>query len=154
MFIRWNVIEDFTQTGHVTSVAVAEVNKPPPPLVADAKPRNTLCNQSLLGCTRFLSFLFVVVLGARVFLFFIVALSHPRDISAPPSSWKVSARCEVITQVFVFPHVADWSPLFAVSTNINSWKMIPPYCRMAKCHHVHGVNNCRMHTFPVERNHC
>ena len=28
-------IQDFTQTGHVTDVALAEVNKPPPPLVAD-----------------------------------------------------------------------------------------------------------------------
>jgi len=31
-------IEDFTQTGHMTSVA--EVNKPPLLLVEDAKPRN------------------------------------------------------------------------------------------------------------------
>jgi len=34
-YMRTVFIEDFTRTGHVTSVAVADVNKPPPPLVAD-----------------------------------------------------------------------------------------------------------------------
>jgi len=39
-----------------------------------------------------------------IFTYFLVVGLSPNEMFAPPSTWKVSVRCEVITYVFVFPH--------------------------------------------------
>jgi len=101
-------IEDFTQTDHVTSVAVAEVNKPPPPLVADEQTRSLETRHLKSRC-------FVCNVLDRwvhknsawvcaIFIYFLVVVLSPNEVFAPPSTWKVSVRREVKTYVFVFPH--------------------------------------------------
>jgi len=77
------VVEDFTKTGYVTSVGVAEVNKPPPPLVADEQTQSRETHHLQSRC--FVCNVFdrwVHMNSARVcafFIYFLVVVLSPNE---------------------------------------------------------------------------
>jgi len=81
-------IEDYTQTDHVTSVAVAEINNPPPSLVADEQTRSRetrhlksrcfVCN--VFDCWVHKNSAWV----CAIFIYFLVVALSPNEMFAPP----------------------------------------------------------------------